>query len=709
MRGQNSSFIREGETCWRRTRAGRAALLFDGAGYYAALRSSLLRAKRRVFLVGWDIDSRAPIRGEEPPDDGAPEALGPLLSHLVEREPELVVHVLLWDYSLLYALDREPLPRLNLDWRTPRRVRVCLDNRLPLGSSHHEKLAVIDDNVAYCGGLDLTIRRWDRPAHAAADGDRVDPGGAAYGPYHDLQMVVDGDTAKSLAEIARGRWNRAAGGRLRAVDCASDPWPEGVEPDLCDIAIGISRSHPKFEGEPEARQIEAAYLDAIAAAERCLYLENQYLTVPSIAAALQRRLREHSTLELIIVNPKSPRGWLEAHTMGVRRSQFLSRLADESIADRVRVLYPWVAGDGERVPVMVHAKLMVVDDRLLHIGSANLNCRSMGMDRECDLHIEAGTDRHRETIGRLRRRLLAHHLGSTAESLAAAEAKHASVIDAIDAHASDERGLEPLPRTEGEPVELPTELLIELADAEKPIDPEAFFGDLFGAESMQPIKRHLTRLIGALVVVGVALALWRYTPLADWARPERIAAVLERVSTSAWAGPMFLAAFVVGSLFAFPVTVLIAATAIALGPVGGFGWAFVGSLLAAAVTYACGRLISPRRLERWIGTWITRVSERLRRGGVVSIMILRNVPVAPFTVVNVIAGATTIPFWDYLIGTALGMGPGIAALTILGDRIRGLLQQPTWSNAGLFVLAAGLWIGVALGLQSLSNRFADDR
>jgi len=90
-------------------------------------------------------------------------------------------------------------------------------------------------------------------------------------------------------------------------------------------------------------------------------------------------------------------------------------------------------------------------------------------------------------------------------------------------------------------------------------------------------------------------------------------------------------------------------------------------------------------------------------------MILRNVPIAPFTVVNLIAGAARIPFRDFLIGTLIGMAPGIAALTILGDRLRGALQSFSWGNFGWLLLAIALWIGIALGLQVLSNRLADAR
>src|SRR5690606_181930 len=126
-------------------------------------------------IVGWDIDSRTPIVGEAPHDDDAPSTLGPLLRWLAGRRRRLNVRILLWDYSLLYALEREPFVQVSLGWRTRRRVRVRFDSDLPLGACQHEKLVVIDDAVAYCGGIDLTSRRWDTARHTATDPRRLDP------------------------------------------------------------------------------------------------------------------------------------------------------------------------------------------------------------------------------------------------------------------------------------------------------------------------------------------------------------------------------------------------------------------------------------------------------------------------------------------------------------------------------------------------------
>src|SRR5438270_6569575 len=141
---------------WRTTRAGRAAVLIDAGRYFGALRQAMLQARSTVFIVGWDIDSRTRLVGEAgTADDGLPERFVDFLSALVKARPDLTVHILAWDYSVLYALERELFPAFSIGWRTPRRVRFCLDDNLPVGGAHHQKLVVIDDAVAFCGGLDV--------------------------------------------------------------------------------------------------------------------------------------------------------------------------------------------------------------------------------------------------------------------------------------------------------------------------------------------------------------------------------------------------------------------------------------------------------------------------------------------------------------------------------------------------------------------------
>ena len=128
--------LRQGHNAWRIEKAGRASILIDACAYFSAVRAALRQAQRNVFIVGWDLDSRTQlVGGDGAAHDGWPVNLRDFLTRLVHERPHLTVHLLAWDFAVLYALEREPFPALKLGWNTPSRVRFRLDNVLPVGAS----------------------------------------------------------------------------------------------------------------------------------------------------------------------------------------------------------------------------------------------------------------------------------------------------------------------------------------------------------------------------------------------------------------------------------------------------------------------------------------------------------------------------------------------------------------------------------------------
>ena len=279
-------------------------MLIDGAAFFQAVREAFLKARRSILIVGWDIDSRTQLCGKDGlPADGHPSGFADFLGYLVRRRPELSIHLLLWDYSLLYAGERELLPRLSLDWQTPDRITLSLDNTVPFGSSQHQKIVVVDDALAFSGGLDLTIRRWDTSDHEANNPQRVDPSGKPYRPFHDVQMMVDGAAAHALADLARQRWCRVNGGEPR-IDPLGDPWPATVAANFTDVDVGIARTQPQYDGDEPAREVEALFLESIEKARRSIYIENQFLTCSIVAHRLAAQLRKRPELEVVMVAPR---------------------------------------------------------------------------------------------------------------------------------------------------------------------------------------------------------------------------------------------------------------------------------------------------------------------------------------------------------------------------------------------------------------------
>ena len=408
------TILQPGRNVWRVERASRFAFFRDVAGCFAAMRAAMLLAKHSITIVGWDIDSRTRLVGPSgEADDECPADLGLFLQALAQRKPLLRVNLLLWDYASIYALERESFPRVKLAWEN---ANLVLDDCLPLGSSQHQKIVLIDDGLAFSGGLDVTIRRWDTAHHLLRDKHRVDPRGEPYNPFHDVQAVVDGPAALALAELVRERWRSASGEDLTpSANASDDVWPTEVVPDFRDVDVGIARTVPAQDNLDEAREVQQLFFDMIDAAETSLYIENQFLTSLPVAQRIAERLVAMSNLEVLIIAPKTHHSWLEAVAMRHGRIRFQEIIRAADLGDRVRFVYPRVAEGAESVDVMIHSKVMIVDDRMLRIGSANLNNRSMGADSECDLVIEAQSDAERAAISAARCRLLAMHCGVSEE------------------------------------------------------------------------------------------------------------------------------------------------------------------------------------------------------------------------------------------------------------------------------------------------------
>jgi len=684
----------EGRNCWRKARAHRVTFLVDAAAYFRAFNAAALRARHSIMIVGWDVNSRTALEFPDQASAEVPNELGPLLDHLASRRNGPRIQVLSWDSPRLYDLDREWLPHARFDWFTHPKLCFALDNEHPFGASHHQKIVVIDDSIAFVGGLDLTVGRLDEPAHRPDDARRKTPDGAPYAPFHDIQMAVDGPAARAVAAVARDRWLRATGQRLRPVESASDCWPEGLAADLADVEVAVARTSPAWKGRAEVREIEALFLDAIRDARETIYIENQYITATRIAQAILDRLGHADCPEILCVVPQEPTGWLEQTTMGIKQRCVIARLREAAKHGRIRFYVPVVGKNGETA-VKVHAKIMIVDGRVLHVGSANLNNRSMGFDSECNLAVEGEPDSATaQAITAFRNRLLAEHLDAPADRVAREIEARGSMIEAIEGLRSSGRSLVPFPDVPPDTIDTVV-ADAALLDPAAPAEPERIADELAGEDSGQMMLRMaVVRLAGLVAVLLCIAALWRWGPLSEFASPATLKA-WDLAQGGGWlATAAVLAAYAIGGLVMFPVVVLIAATGLLYGPLAGLLVAGAGSLLGAVAGYGTGLLLGRKALRRLAGGRLDRVSRQLARRGVLSMTVIRLLPLAPFTLVNVAAGASHISFRDFVTGTLLGMAPGIAAITLFSSQLGRVVATPDALNVGILI-ALLLAIGVA--------------
>jgi phospholipase D1/2 len=691
---------RPGDTCWVRLPARRIAFLVDADAYYRALHDTLLAARANVWIVGWDVHARTRLRvGAAGAQERGVGELGPLLDFLARRRRGLRIHVLEWDYSVLFARERGLAPWVDLDWRTHPRVKFLLDDRHPLGASLHEKIVVVDDTVAFVGGLDLTVRRWDTSEHRGEDPRRVDPWGRPYEPFHDVQMMVEGEVARAIAERVRRRWNELSATRIRRLPPREgSPWPPSVTPDASQAIVAVARTET---GPPAVREIERLHLEAIRSARASIYVENQYFSAEVVADALCQRLAEPEGPEVVLVLPISCSGWLEDWTMGARRALLLEKLRKSDRHGRFRAYAPQVPG-AERVNV--HAKLMIVDDVLARIGSANLSNRSLGLDRECDLALESEGRRDVSlAIVRLRTRLLGEHLGVTPERFDAASREHGgSLIGTIEALRRGTRTLVPHGARTLVPLEPKPATSAWLALPVDPAEPAERWEPLARwtpDELRDPHRRSaLLGLAGALVfALLVALG---------WLVLQEGAPVAARIprDTPVALGAGIALAVALGVQLLLPVTGMLLVALLTLGPALGGFWTLLGAMAGALGGWSLGRYWIGHRIERIAPARIAAFRHRLRERRILDVTAVRLAPLLPFAIGNLAAGAARVRLPEFLLGTLLALLPLWAMLASVCAGVRALRADPSPATAAALLLAVAVSLVAFEGLRRWSRR-----
>ena len=414
-------------TLWRAGLAPRAAVLVDIADYYAAARTAMVAARRSIHLLNWAFESRTHLDPVAEPD----EPIGDLLKRLAASG--LDVRVLVWKAALPVAASQDFFPLQDRRSFRGSAVKFVLDGAHPFGACHHQKAIVIDDALAFCGGADFGQDRWDTPEHLDDDPRRLRPGQDRrhFDSRHEVMAVVDGPPAAALGELFRDRWRRATGEWLTPSAVALPaPWPANVEPGFRDARVNLSRTAPAWRGEVEVRETLALTIASIAAARRCIYLENQYFTSPVAAEALAERLTDPDGPDVVLISTRHSPHWFDRLTMDRARGDFVRRLRRADHHGRFHIYSPTTRLG--RI-IVVHAKVAIIDDSLVRVGSANMNNRSGGFDTECDLAIEAGSAADRASIEHLRGRLVRHWLGCSQTELDGALEREGRLGAAIEA------------------------------------------------------------------------------------------------------------------------------------------------------------------------------------------------------------------------------------------------------------------------------------
>ncbi len=438
-----------GRNCYLLPSAKECRAIVDARAYYRAFYRAACRARRSILIAGWQFHTGvALLRGEDAEGAPYPVTFLALLDALCRERPELRVYILAWDYSLVYALEREWLQSLKFSFQASPAIRFEFARHPAFTGSHHQKFAVFDGELAFAGGLDLCDERWDDCSHRSQNPFRVNASGERCRPNHEVQAAVTGEAAAALEGLFRDRFRRAVGEELVLEKPSPEQAPtydldallaENSYP-LRSATVALSRTSSE-EPEPitEAR---ALYLDAIAAAERLIYVETQYFTSRSVAAAFVARFsdRTRPPLQVVVMLPRGADNSKEKFALGPAQSSALEQLEAAARAGQheLRLLCSTPEGDGSAA-TFIHSKVLIVDDTFLVIGSANFTERSMGVDSELCLAWEAEGDAELASdIREFRAALLAEHAGASAARFLEVE----GLVERIDALTGAGRRLE---------------------------------------------------------------------------------------------------------------------------------------------------------------------------------------------------------------------------------------------------------------------------
>jgi phosphatidylserine/phosphatidylglycerophosphate/cardiolipin synthase-like enzyme/uncharacterized membrane protein YdjX (TVP38/TMEM64 family) len=687
------TLFRPGENCTEVAHAARASFIVDAENYFRAFMKAAERAERSIVMLGWDFDSRTPLDLDA---SGKPILFGEFMNRLVKKNRHLKVQMLDWDFPAVFGTDREAAPGSSGGWKAHRRIDFRFDDTHPVAGSHHQKIVVIDGLLAFSGGLDITNKRWDTRDHKPADPRRTFAE-QPYPPFHDAVMAVDGKAAEALLRVACERWHAATGERLKPGKGTKDVWPEELPVDITDVDVAISRTVPPGDNGPGVSEVYQLYVDMIERAKDYIYFENQYFTSDKVGEALKKSLAKPEGPEILLVTRLLSHGWLEEMTMTTLRTKLVRELRQVDVHKRFHVRYPDVPGLCEGTCLDIHSKVMIVDDEWLRIGSANLSNRSMGMDTECDVTVEArGEERVKKAIRRYRDDLLAEHVGGELDAVSKACETPGCIAKAISGMGSESRSLKRL-----DDEEIP-EAQIALAKVGDPAEP--FFEGMTAAAAAAapgaPAKggfatRRLLYILGGLIAIAGVLALvWTHTPLKDVVTRDNAAALAEWFAGFWWAPILVVLAYTPASFIMFPRWIITMTAVIAFGPWNGFVYAMTGVILAGIATFLPGRLVERDTIKRVAGPRLKPVTKFMERKGLIAVTLVRLVPIAPFPVVNVVMGAMRVKLWHFVLGTFLGMLPGMIAATVLSDQLAAALEDSTrvnfWMIAGAVTLLATL-------------------
>jgi uncharacterized membrane protein YdjX (TVP38/TMEM64 family) len=247
----------------------------------------------------------------------------------------------------------------------------------------------------------------------------------------------------------------------------------------------------------------------------------------------------------------------------------------------------------------------------------------------------------------------------------------------------------------------------DLIDPDRVIEPEHLLED-WVPENQSNQRWHNFLGVGAILLLCLGLAaVWRYTPLGDFLRTGDILNTLDGIRHNNLAFFYLIAGYVVCGLVMIPLTALISVTLLVFGPLAGSGYAMAGACASAIVSYFLGSYLGRNFVRKLAGKSINTLSKKLGKHGLISTIVIRMTPIAPYTVVNLAAGASHIRFVDFLLGTVIGLLPGIIALAGILNRGTAVITSPNLISILSLAIIVLVIVGGAFIIRRWLRELAD--
>ncbi len=391
--------------------------IWETESYFERVAELLESANHSVIIVGWQLDSRLRL-------SYAQETLREKVLRLCQKKPNLKMYFLLWDHAYLYLLGRE-LWQTRLWENLHPHIYFVFDNLHPLGGCHHEKLLIIDGNVALCGGIDLCDNRWDSAAHHYSDRRRsLNLNQENHGPYHDLAVQLKGAVCGELQAHVAKRWNQ-----LSWVPFPTSPETQLTSDSLRTFEktheIYLSRTFVPISRNllfsPLTREIEFLFRDLIQGAKKWITIEGQYYWSKHVNDLLIAKIHEMDSkgFEITLILADLAHVKSLTYCMTTFELSLLRKLevAAKFSNVKIQIVTPYVFENlpspsikvyRHPKPIYIHSKILIIDDSYLTIGSANLADRALRIDSELQLTIHARTMKERVHIRQVNQRILEH-------------------------------------------------------------------------------------------------------------------------------------------------------------------------------------------------------------------------------------------------------------------------------------------------------------